>query len=90
LPSFYYWWKSKEIEGKHFLTLETLNPNLLAFSFPSLGMNITTQFKEELLQHQWLVLFFCCIWVLGILISITAIHLQKKTIENIKKQYQLI
>jgi hypothetical protein len=90
LPSFYYWWKSKEIEGKHFLTLETLNPNLLAFSFPSLGMNITTQFKEELLQHQWLVLFFCCIWVLGILISITAIHLQKKTIEKIKKQYQLI
>lgn len=90
LPSLYYWWKSKEIEGKHFLTLETLNSNLLAFSFPSLGINITTQFKEELLQHQWLVLFFCCIWVLGILILITAIHLQKKTIEKIKKQYQLI
>jgi hypothetical protein len=52
-------------------------------------MNITTQLKEELLQHQWLVLFFCCVWVLGILISITAIHLQKKTIENVKKQYQL-
>ena len=84
-----YWRKSKEIEGKYFLTLETLNPTLLVFSFPSLGMSITTQLKEELLQHQWLVLFFCCIWVLGMLFSITAIHLQKKTIENVKKQYQL-
>jgi hypothetical protein len=90
LPSLYYWWKSKEIDGKHFLTLETLNSHLLGFSFPSLGMNITTQLKEELLQHEWLVLFFCCIWVLEILIFITSIHLQKKTIEKIKKQYQLI
>jgi hypothetical protein len=90
LPSFYYWWKSKEIDGKHFLTLETLNPSLFVFSIPSLGMNSANLLKEELLQHQWLVLFFCCIWVLGILISITAIHLQKKTIEKIKKQYQLI
>jgi len=90
LPSLYYWWKSKEIEGKHFLTLETLNPTLLVFSsFPFMGINITTQLKEELLQHQWLVMFFCCIWVLGMLFSITAIHLQKKTIENVKKQYQL-
>jgi hypothetical protein len=89
LPSLYYWWKNREIDGKHFLTLETLNPNLWVFSYPSLGMGATTQLKEELLQHQWLVLFFCCIWVLGILISITAIHLQKKTIEKIKKQYQL-
>jgi hypothetical protein len=48
-------------------------------------MSITTQLKE--LPHQWLVLFF--IWYLGMLFSITAIHLQKKTIEN-KKQYQLI
>jgi hypothetical protein len=80
----HYWRKSKEIEGKYFLTLETLNPTLLVFSFPSLGMSITTQLKEELLQHQWLVLFFCCIWVLGMLFSITAIHLQKKTIENVK------
>ena len=89
LPSLYYWWKSKEIEGKHFLTLETLNPNLLVFSFPNLGMSMSNLLKQELLQYQWLVVLFCCIWVLGILISVTAIHLQKKTIENIKKQYQL-
>ena len=89
LPSFYYWWKSKEIDGKIFLTLETLNPSPWVFSFPSLGMATTRQLKQELLQYQWLVLFFCCIWVLGILISITAIHLQKKTNENVKKQYQL-
>ena len=89
LPSLYYWWKSKEIDGKNFLTLETLNPNPWVFSFPSLGMSITTQLKQELVQYQWLVVFFCCIWVLGILVSITAIHLQKKTIVNIKKQYQL-
>jgi hypothetical protein len=43
----HYWRKSKEIEGKYFLTLETLNPTLLVFSFPSLGMSITTQLKEN-------------------------------------------
>jgi hypothetical protein len=89
LPSLYYWWKSKEIDGKNFLTLETLNPNLLVFSFPNLGMSMSNLLKQELLQYQWLVVLFCCIWVLGILVSITAIHLQKKTIVNIKKQYQL-
>ncbi|RTY81255.1 hypothetical protein EKL99_13040 [Flavobacterium sp. ZB4P23] len=89
LPSLYYWWKSKEIDGKHFLTLETLNPNLLVFSFPNLGMSMSNLLKQELVQYQWLVLLFCCIWVLGILISITAIHLQKETKENVKKQYQL-
>ena len=89
LPILYYWWKTKEIDGKHFLTLETLQPTLLVFSFPSLGINMSNQLKQELLQYQWLVVFFCCIWVLGILISVTAIHLQKKTIENVKKQYQL-
>jgi hypothetical protein len=89
LPVLYYWWKTKEIDGKHFLTLETLQPGLLVFSFPSLGINIINQLKQELLQYQWLVVLFCCIWVLGILISVTAIHLQKKTIVNIKKQYQL-
>ncbi len=89
LPLLYYWWKTKEIDGKHFLTLETLQPGLLVFSFPSLGVNISNQLKQELLQYQWLVVLFCCIWVLGILISVTAIHLQKKTIVNIKKQYQL-
>lgn len=89
LPSLYYWWESKEIEGKNFLTLETLNPNPWVFSFPSLGMSMSNLLKQELVQYQWLVIFFCCIWVLGILVSITAIHLQKKTIVNIKKQYQL-
>ncbi|SHM07986.1 hypothetical protein SAMN05443669_102159 [Flavobacterium xanthum] len=89
LPLLYYWWKSKEIDGNQFLTLQTLDPNLLVFSFPSLGMNITTQLKEELVEHQWLVLLFCCFWVLGILFMITAIHLQKMTISKIKKQYQL-
>ncbi|RTY76358.1 MULTISPECIES: hypothetical protein [unclassified Flavobacterium] len=89
LPSLYYWWKNKEIDGKHFLTLETLNPNLLVFSFPNLGMSMSNLLKQELVQYQWLVLLFCCIWVLGILISITAIHLQKETKENVKKQYQL-
>jgi hypothetical protein len=89
LPLLYYWWKTKEIDGKHFLTLETLQPSLLVYSFPNLGMGMSNLLKQELLQYQWLVLLFCCIWVLGILISVTAIHLQKKTIENIKKQYQL-
>jgi protein-S-isoprenylcysteine O-methyltransferase Ste14 len=89
LPVLYYCWKTKEIDGKHFLTLETLKPSLEVFSFPNLGMGMSNLLEQELLQYQWLVVLFCCIWVLGILISVTAIHLQKKTIENIKKQYQL-
>ena len=89
LPLLYYWWKTKEIDGKHFLTLETVQPSLLVYSFPNLGMGMSNLLEQELLQYQWLVVLFCCIWVLGILISVTAIHLQKKTIENIKKQYQL-
>jgi hypothetical protein len=38
--------ESKEIEGKYFLTLETLNPTLLVFSSVS-GMSITTQLKKN-------------------------------------------
>ncbi|MBG6111747.1 hypothetical protein IWX84_002635 [Flavobacterium sp. CG_9.10] len=89
LPLLYYWWKSKEIDGNQFLTLQTLNPHLLVFSFPSLGMNITIQLKQELLEYQWLVLLFCCLWVVELLFMITAIHIQKTTIAKIKKQYQL-
>jgi hypothetical protein len=29
----YYWWNSKEIDGKDFLTLETLNLNFWSFLF---------------------------------------------------------
>ena len=89
LPLLYYWWRNREIEGKQFLTLQTLNPYLLVFSIPSLGMNISTQLKDELIQFNGLVLLFCSIWVLGVLTSIAAIKLQKKTIEKLKKQYQL-
>jgi hypothetical protein len=32
LPSLYYWWKAKKLIVK-FFNLETLNPNLLVFSF---------------------------------------------------------
>jgi hypothetical protein len=46
-------------------------------------MSITTQLKEEL-QTSMVSIVLCCIWVLGMLFSITALHLQKKTIENVK------
>jgi hypothetical protein len=70
--------KSKEIEGKYFLTLETLNPTLLVFSFPSLGMSITS--IEKKIATSMVSIVFCCIWVLGCYFQL-AIHLQKKTIE---------
>jgi hypothetical protein len=39
VPSLY-WWNSKEIDGKDFLTLETLNLNFWSFLFPSLGIGM--------------------------------------------------
>jgi hypothetical protein len=69
-----------------FFNFRNFKPSFGIF-FPSLGMSITTQLKEELLQHQWLVLFFCCIWVLNVIFNYGNSS-SKKTIENVK-QYQL-
>jgi hypothetical protein len=52
----HYWRKSKEIEGKYFFNFR--NKPSFGIFFSVSGMSITTQLKEELLQHQWLVLFF--------------------------------
>lgn len=89
IPMIYLWIMSRKIDGKRFLAIESANPVWTLLVFPQLGMNLSTQVKEELLGYQWLVLLFCCFWVVGILFMITGIHLQKKTVENIKKQYQL-
>jgi hypothetical protein len=90
IPMIYLWIMNRKIDGKRFLAIEYANPVWVLLLFPQLGITLSNQVKEELLQYQWLVLAFCCLWVLGILFLITGIHLQKKTIENIKKQYQLI
>jgi hypothetical protein len=89
LPLCFYWWKNKEIAGKKFLMVNRLTYSGLIISFSNLGMSSSSYLRNELLQYQWLVLLFCCIWVFTILFSITAIYLSKKTIKNIKKQYQL-
>ena len=89
LPLCFYWWKNKEIDGKKFLMVNRLTYSGLIISFSNLGMSSSSYLRNELLQYQWLVLLFCCIWVFTILFSITAFYLSKKIIKNIKKQYQL-
>ncbi|MDG2433102.1 hypothetical protein [Flavobacterium sp.] len=89
LPLSFYLWKNKEIDGKKFLMVNRLTSSGLIISFSNLGMSSSSYLRNELLRYQWLVLLFCCIWVFTILFSITAIYLSKKTIKNIKKQYQL-
>jgi hypothetical protein len=89
IPMIYLWIRNRKIEGKRFLAIEYANPLWVLLFFHQLGISLSNQVKEELLQYQWLIFLFCSIWVLGILFSITGIHIQKKTIENIRRQYQL-
>jgi hypothetical protein len=91
LPFYYLLYKSSKIEGKRFLEISLINYIWLSSNaIINLGFGLSGLFKEIIKQNHFLVLPFCFLWMLGILSFITAIHLQKKTIENVKKQYQLI
>jgi uncharacterized membrane protein len=89
LPMIYLFHKNRKIKGKSFLTMESVNPFLIFIVFPNLGMSMISPMKEELNQYSVLMLAFCSLWVIGILFIISATYIQTKTVENIKKQYQL-
>ena len=90
LPMFYTYLKSRKIDGNRFLEIEMINPIPIIFGgFINLGLNLANVFKEEIDEYPLVLFLFCCLWALTVLCVITGIQLQNKTIEKIKKQYQL-
>jgi hypothetical protein len=90
VPAIYTYYKNWKIEGKHFLELEISNPLLLGITgFINIGIILLNIFRETFQQSPVLLLPICCLWVLGILFFFTGNHLYKKSLQKIKKQYQL-
>jgi phosphoglycerol transferase MdoB-like AlkP superfamily enzyme len=62
-----HYWRKKTNWRQNFLTLETLNPTLLVFSFRLWVWVLLLNWK--LLQHQWLVLFFCYLGIRNVIFN---------------------
>lgn len=90
IPAFYFFYINRKINGKRFLELNINHSTFTGiFGLMYWVMYLLNSFKESVQSHPILILALCCLWVVGILFLITGIHLQKKTIENVKRQYQL-
>lgn len=90
IPAFYTFYTNRKINGKRFLQLNISHSSLTGiFGLLYWIMYLLGSIKESIQLHPILILPFCCVWVLGLLFLITGIHLQKRTVQNIKKQYQL-
>ncbi|MFT7336099.1 MAG: hypothetical protein ACI9M1_002048 [Porticoccaceae bacterium] len=91
IPALYSFYTNRKIKEKRFLELNISHGIFTGiFGLMYWAMYLLNSFKESVQSHPLLILAFCCLWVVGILFLITGIHLQKKTIENVKRQYQLI
>jgi hypothetical protein len=82
--------KNRKIDGKRFLTVELGTPVLSILFFPTVTLNVATQLKHEIIAYPYLVFAFCVLWMIGNLFLLTGLHLQKKTFQNVKQQYQMI
>jgi hypothetical protein len=84
------WYRYRKINGKKFLSLETVlivNNKSISFSyFAIIGVN---SFKETFPENYLFYLPFCFLWVLGVVLIITGYQITNKVVSNIKKQYQL-
>jgi hypothetical protein len=85
---FYMYLINRDLSGKRFLSINKFDI-LLALPFIQMGMTLSGIFKEEINQNSIVLLLFCVLWVIGLLFLFTGIHLYQKTIQNVKKQYQL-
>jgi hypothetical protein len=89
-PALYSFYTNRKINGKRFLQLNISHSTFTGiFGLMYWILFPLNYFKDSVQSRPILILPFCCLWVLGILFLITGIHLQKKTIMNIKRQYQL-
>ncbi|PKH66741.1 hypothetical protein CXF59_12535 [Flavobacterium sp. ALD4] len=90
IPALYSFFTNRKIKGKRFLELNISHGTFTGiFGLMYWVMYLLNSCKESVQLHPLLILAFCCLWVVGILFLVTGIHLQKKTIENVKRQYQL-
>ena len=90
IPAFYSYYANRKIKGKRFLELNISHSTFTGiFVFMYWIMYLLNSFKESVQTHAIIILPFCFAWVMGILFLLTGFHLQKKTIINVKKQYQL-
>jgi hypothetical protein len=91
IPALFSFFTNRKFKGKRFLELNISHSTFTGiFGLMYWVMYLLNSFKESVQSHPILILAFCCLWVVGILFLITGIHLQKNTIENVKRQYQLI
>jgi hypothetical protein len=84
------WYRFKKIDGKRFLALKTsykMNNGAIMLSFYALLA--AKQFKENFQDNHLVFIPFCCLWVFGVLLVFTGIHLTNKVVSDVKKQYQL-
>ena len=89
IPFMCSWIKNQKINGKRFLAINSQNFYVSVIIFPQCGIDFSNNFKEEIQQNHLLVIPFICFWVLGVLFSITDLHINTKIVAKIKKQYQL-
>jgi len=89
LPMLYLWIKYRTIDGKRFLAIDYSSAYLGLMIFPQLGINLSNLFKDEIQKNYILVFPFIILWTLGILFCIVGLHLYKKNVNKVKKQYQL-
>jgi hypothetical protein len=89
IPFMYSWIKNQKINGKCFLAINGQNFYISVIVFPQFGINLANVFKEEIQQNHLLVIPFVCVWVLGVLFSVTGLHINNKIVAKIKEQYQL-
>ena len=90
IPALYSYFRNTKIQGKRFLELNINHGTYTGiFGIMYWILFLLNFLKGSIQQYPILILPFCLCWVLGILFLITGIHLQNKTLENIKKQYQL-
>jgi hypothetical protein len=85
------WYRYRNINGKKFLSLETvLRVNNKAISFSFFAVLNVNSFRETFTENYLFYLPFYFLWVLGILLIITGYQITNKVASNIKNQYQLI
>jgi hypothetical protein len=89
IPFMYSWIINQKINGKCFLAINGQNFYISVIVFPQFGINLANVFKEEIQQNHLLVIPFVCVWVLGVLFSVTGLHINNKIVAKIKEQYQL-
>lgn len=88
LYAFYIYFKNRDLSGKRLLSINKFDI-FWCYSFSQMGMSLSLPFEEEINQNSIVLLLFCVLWVIGLLFLFTGIHLYQKTIQNVKKQYQL-